>query len=86
MADLMRRCAISAALPEALLEGIVLLQARIQNEDMRERWMGDPIVVGAERPAVTATPIAAPTVRVHLHAARATLAARFGETIDEESQ
>ena len=31
--------------PEALLEGIVLLQERIQNEDMAERWRGDPIVV-----------------------------------------
>jgi len=42
--------------PEALLEGIVLLQERIQNEDMRARWAGEqgqadlgrpePIVVG----------------------------------------
>jgi NADH-quinone oxidoreductase subunit B len=32
--------------PEALLEGIVLLQERIKNEDMSERWRGDPIVVG----------------------------------------
>ena len=31
--------------PEALLEGIVLLQQRIQNEDMAERWRGEPIVV-----------------------------------------
>ncbi len=31
--------------PEALLEGIVLLQERIQNEDMAEKWRGDPIVV-----------------------------------------
>ena len=31
--------------PEALLEGIVLLQERIQNEDMAERWQGEPIVV-----------------------------------------
>jgi NADH-quinone oxidoreductase subunit B len=31
--------------PEALLEGIVLLQQRIQTEDMAERWRGDPIVV-----------------------------------------
>ena len=31
--------------PEALLEGIVLLQERIQNEDMAERWKGEPIVV-----------------------------------------
>ena len=31
--------------PEALLEGIVLLQQRIQNEDMAERWKGEPIVV-----------------------------------------
>src|SRR5438105_14888459 len=27
--------------PEALLEGIVLLQQRIQNEDMAERWRGE---------------------------------------------
>ena len=32
--------------PEALLEGVVLLQERIRNEDMAERWRGDPIVVG----------------------------------------
>ena len=36
--------------PEALLEGIVLLQERIQNEDMATRWTGEnrgePIVVG----------------------------------------
>jgi NADH-quinone oxidoreductase subunit B len=31
--------------PEALLEGVVLLQERIQNEDMAERWRGAPIVV-----------------------------------------
>ena len=31
--------------PEALLEGVVLLQQRIQNEDMAERWRGEPIVV-----------------------------------------
>ena len=33
--------------PEALLEGIVMLQERIQNEDMQERWTQEPIVVGA---------------------------------------
>ena len=32
--------------PEALLEGIVLLQQRIRNEDMAERWRGEPLVVG----------------------------------------
>jgi NADH-quinone oxidoreductase subunit B len=32
--------------PEALLEGIVLLQQRIRGEDMATRWRGDPIVVG----------------------------------------
>jgi NADH-quinone oxidoreductase subunit B len=32
--------------PEALLEGIVLLQQRIQDEDMAERWRGEPLVVG----------------------------------------
>ena len=31
--------------PEALLEGIVLLQERIGKENMAERWKGDPIVV-----------------------------------------
>ena len=31
--------------PEALLEGIVMLQERIQHEDMGERWRGEPIVV-----------------------------------------
>jgi hypothetical protein len=25
---------------------VVLLQQRIQNEDMAERWRGEPIVVG----------------------------------------
>ena len=32
--------------PEALLEGIVLLQQRIRKENMADRWRGDPIVVG----------------------------------------
>src|SRR6266545_2902048 len=37
--------------PEALLQGIVLLQERIQNEgigndDLKKRWRGEPIVVG----------------------------------------
>jgi NADH-quinone oxidoreductase subunit B len=31
--------------PEALLEGVVLLQERIQSEDMAERWRGAPIIV-----------------------------------------
>ena len=31
--------------PEALLEGIVLLQQRIKNEDMSGRWRGEPVVV-----------------------------------------
>ncbi len=31
--------------PEALLEGIVLLQERIRTEDPAERWKGEPIVV-----------------------------------------
>ena len=31
--------------PEALLEGIVLLQERIASEDMTDRWNRDPIVV-----------------------------------------
>ena len=34
--------------PEALLEGIVLLQERIQNEDPAERWRGEPIIVGGD--------------------------------------
>ena len=29
--------------PEALLEGIVLLQQRIRNEDMASRWRGDGV-------------------------------------------
>jgi NADH-quinone oxidoreductase subunit B len=37
--------------PEALLQGIVLLQERIQkegieNDDLKARWTGEPIVVG----------------------------------------
>ncbi len=32
--------------PEALLEGIVLLQQAIRGESMAARWRGDPIVVG----------------------------------------
>lgn len=35
--------------PEALLEGIVLLQKRIQDEDMAARWKGEPIVVHGQR-------------------------------------
>ena len=31
--------------PEALLEGIVLLQQRIKTEDPSERWRGEPLVV-----------------------------------------
>ncbi|MDH5239106.1 MAG: NADH-quinone oxidoreductase subunit B, partial [Acidimicrobiia bacterium] len=31
--------------PEALLEGIVLLQERIRNEDPAARWRGEAIVV-----------------------------------------
>jgi NADH-quinone oxidoreductase subunit B len=46
--------------PEALLEGIVLLQQRIRGEDMAERWRGDPIVVGGgpldDRQAATGEP------------------------------
>ena len=40
--------------PEALLEGIVLLQMKIRNEDMAERWRGEPLVVrgGLEHGAV----------------------------------
>jgi NADH-quinone oxidoreductase B subunit len=36
--------------PEALLEGIVLLQQRIRKESMPDRWRGDPIVVGGGSP------------------------------------
>src|SRR2546423_8298987 len=35
--------------PEALLEGIVELQKRIEHEDMAERWRGEAIVVCSER-------------------------------------
>jgi len=31
--------------PEALLEGVVLLQQRIKDEDMGKRWTGEAIVV-----------------------------------------
>ena len=31
--------------PEALLEGIVLLQEMVANEDMAAKWKGDPLVV-----------------------------------------
>ena len=34
--------------PEALLEGVVLLQQRIKTEDMAERWTGEAIVVGSD--------------------------------------
>ena len=40
--------------PEALLEGIVLLQERIRNEDPAERWRGNPIVVGDNAEVVEA--------------------------------
>jgi NADH-quinone oxidoreductase B subunit len=39
--------------PEALLEGIVLLQQRIRTENMADRWRGDPIVVGQDRSGAT---------------------------------
>jgi NADH-quinone oxidoreductase subunit B len=32
--------------PEALLEGIVLLQELIQNEDRQQKWKGDPLAIG----------------------------------------
>ena len=46
--------------PEALLEGIVLLQERIQNEDMAERWRGEPIVVGGKPTRPSDQPAGAP--------------------------
>ena len=42
--------------PEALLEGIVLLQERIQREDIQERWRGEPIVVPSSAPAAARVP------------------------------
>ena len=45
--------------PEALLEGIVLLQERIRNEDMAERWKSDisePMVAGRARRAAPTRP------------------------------
>ena len=42
--------------PEALLEGIVLLQERIHNEDMAERWKGEPGPAGADRRWLTTPP------------------------------
>ena len=44
--------------PEALLEGIVLLQERIQREDIQERWRGEPIVVPPSAPPSTRVPAA----------------------------
>ena len=37
--------------PEALIEAVVMLQERIQNEgigndEMRKRWLGEPVNVG----------------------------------------
>jgi NADH-quinone oxidoreductase subunit B len=32
--------------PEALLEGVVILQQRIRDEDMGKRWRGDHLAVG----------------------------------------
>ena len=43
--------------PEALLEGIVLLQQRIRKENMSERWRGDPIVVGGGSPEDGPVPV-----------------------------
>jgi NADH-quinone oxidoreductase subunit B len=45
--------------PEALLQAIVILQQRIQNEgigndDMAKRWRGEPIVV-RDRPSIPVT-------------------------------
>jgi NADH-quinone oxidoreductase subunit B len=38
--------------PEALLEGVVLLQQRIKNEDMAAKWRGEPFrALGAEAPS-----------------------------------
>src|SRR3954462_7231115 len=48
--------------PEALLEGIVLLQERIKREDMAERWRGEPTdPVPAPGPARRQEPGAAST-------------------------
>jgi NADH-quinone oxidoreductase subunit B len=40
--------------PEALLEGIVLLQQRIKNEDMAAKWRGDDVdeIVAKREPIV----------------------------------
>jgi NADH-quinone oxidoreductase subunit B len=43
--------------PEALLEGIVLLQQRIRKESMADRWRGDPIVVGGGQAPDGGTPV-----------------------------
>jgi NADH-quinone oxidoreductase subunit B len=48
--------------PEALLEGIVLLQQAIRKENMADRWRGDPIVVGGGT-IDGATPVKAPKSR-----------------------
>jgi NADH-quinone oxidoreductase subunit B len=61
--------------PEALLEGILLLQQRIRNEgltdpaELRARWAGNPIVVGGgridehEHGDSRSVPVASPKVR-----------------------
>ena len=58
--------------PEALLEGIVLLQQAIRKESMSDRWRGDPIIVGQDRDG--GAPVTFKKKRGHLRAPRPTLA------------
>ncbi len=67
--------------PEALLEGIVLLQQAIRKESMSDRWRGDPIIVGQDRDG--GTPVTFKKKRGRQRTARPTLAettAAFLET------
>jgi len=46
--------------PEALLEGVVLLQQRIKNEDMAARWRGEPFKPLISGGAAASTPVDLP--------------------------
>jgi NADH-quinone oxidoreductase subunit B len=50
--------------PEALLEGVVLLQQRIKNEDMAAKWRGDEGFVSQQATRERERIAAAPAVAV----------------------